>query len=145
MSIHHDMRIRIIQHNLIYFEKHHCLIHVMHYIRLTFTFQERYNQILTKVQAMKPGSDRIVSWSLHHIVKLGGRPDNSIRHREAWIQLDIGLSLSYEARIRPDNSLIPSNPWSPNYDRITAQQVTVKPGLRPDSNTKTPWSLDSTR
>ena len=48
----------------------------MHYMQLTFTFQERYSQILTKA--------------------------------------------SYEARIRPDNSLNP--------------QQAVKPGLQLDNN-----------
>ena len=40
------------------------------------------------------------------IVKPGNRPDSSTRHHEAWNRPDSGLLLSYEARIRPDNSLI---------------------------------------
>ena len=46
--------------------------------------------------------------SLMQVMKPRERPDSSIKHREAWIRPDNGSSLSYEARIRPDNSLIPS-------------------------------------
>ena len=153
------------------FWEHHCLIDIMHHIRLILYLAGKIQSNSHQVQAMKPGFDRIISWFLQHIVKPEERPDNSIKHRESWILPDSGLSLSYEARIRPDNSLIPSKswspdynqitaqqvpwsldfdqivvyhkhkPWSPDYDRITAQQVIVKPGLRPDSNTR-PWSLD---
>ena len=48
------------------------------------------------------------------------RPDNNIKRREAWIRPDSGLSLSYEAQIRPDNSLIPKRLRSLDYDRIAS-------------------------
>ena len=78
ISIHHGMRIRIIQHNLSYFES--IITQYISYIMTLHTtnslpFRERYNQVLTSflwfiqidtkisvlVQAMKPRFDRIVS------------------------------------------------------------------------------------
>ena len=78
----------------------------MHCIRLTFTFQESYNQSSSYEARVRP--DSVLISTAYCEARI--RPDNSIKHREAWIRPDSGLSLRYEAQIRPHNSLIPRKP-----------------------------------
>ena len=87
------------------FWEHHCLIHVMHYIQLTFTISGKIQSNSHKVQVMKPGSDRIVPWFLQHIVKPGLWPDNNIR---------LPRSLDYDQIV----TYLKSKLWSPENDRI---------------------------
>ena len=69
------------------------------------------------MQVMKPGLDQIM---VYDIVKPGLRPDSNQEYYEAWSRPDSGISLneSYEARIRPDNILIPPNTMKHGFDQI---------------------------
>ena len=61
-------------------------------------------------------------------MKPGLRPDSSQEYYEAWSRPDSGISLTQAVK--------------PGFDRIAAQQVIVRPGLRPDSNTSCCESLE---
>ena len=61
---------------------------------------------------MKLGFDQIM---VEGIVKPELRPDSSQEYYEAWSRPDSGISLTQVVK--------------PGFDRITAQQVIVKPGL----------------
>ena len=67
---------------------------------------------------MKPELDQIM---VQDVVKPGLQPDSSQEYYEAWCRPDSGIYLTQAVK--------------PGFNRITAQQVIVKPGLRPGSNT----------
>ena len=54
-------------------------------------------------------------------MKPGLQPDSSQEYYQAWS--------------RPDSVISLTEAMKPEFDRIAVQQVIVKPGLRPDSNT----------